>query len=104
MRGQLNYTDIIETKYEGDSCALVDYINIRGIVCSNCTTHLRHDDDVHIMVDTNQGFHKECEINFARGAEVSGADNFGRYSKFEPNHRCAATPQSTTQWWLGAPV
>ncbi|KAK3751120.1 hypothetical protein QZH41_009294 [Actinostola sp. cb2023] len=105
IRGLLSDVDIIMVS--GIMCVPVSYINIRGIHCSNCTTHIRQGANFHVFVDSNGGSTHHCDINFKQGGNrYSGSfcDNFGNYKVINPAHRCTAFPNSTTQWWLGTVV
>lgn len=106
IRGRLSNFDVI-TKDQRAECIRVEYINVRGINCTDCTTLARHTADRHVFVDSGRGKIYGCDINFRKGSIQNHndyCDNFGKYTVVNHAHRCTATPNSTTQWWLGSLV
>jgi hypothetical protein len=105
IRGLLNDLDIL-TFDKSYTCVKVEYINVRGISCENCTAHFRQDPNTHPFVDSGMGKNKGCEWDGREGAihETTYCDNFGKYKVLNPAHRCTSSLSSTTQWWLGASV
>ena len=99
-----NHEDIpilpVNSKYDG--CKTVEFINIRGTQCNNCTVLIAHTDKSPLHIDPY--FTKErCSNNFT-GSEScgrSGEDNFGYYDCRNQQHRCSSTEESTTQLWFG---
>ncbi|XP_031569970.1 uncharacterized protein LOC116304383 [Actinia tenebrosa] len=110
MKGLLKYMDILAHQ-SGDVCAKVLYIDIRGINCTECTTHFRQSNR-HPYVDCAYGRNSlGCTFDASSGGVRknkdgywSWDDNFGYYHVHNPNHRCSSSSSSTTQWWLGTPV
>lgn len=103
VRGRLIDIDVI-TYLGGHACFPVEYVNVRGHNCSDCTTHIRQDDKFHIFIDSYQGSAYKCSINFLENSiKVLNdyCDNFGKYKIVNPEHRCVSSSSSTTQWWLG---
>ncbi|XP_031564311.1 uncharacterized protein LOC116299733 [Actinia tenebrosa] len=103
IRGRLSEMDIL-TYLGGFTCARVEYINVRGISCQNCTTHFRQTSVLHAFVDSGYGLNIGCQWNGRHGAVRYWCDNFGRYDIINPAHRCPSSLSSTTQWWLGKEV
>ena len=102
MRGSKADLDILTFNVFG-KCKKVDYINIRGYNCSNCTVKLYQRPTYALHTDSIQAA-KTCEFKLLREGKQcsnSGEDNFGQYECINPKHRCSATAQSTTQTWLG---
>jgi len=105
LRGKKSDVDIMS--YSGSGCQRVEYINVREMNCSDCTTHIRQDKPTHIYVDSTGGKYYGCDINFRTGSNyVAGlptnyCENFGYYGVTNAAHRCTANSFSTTQWWLG---
>ena len=112
MKGLLSDMDIMT--YDGEHiCAKVQYINIRGQSCTNCTTHFYQDaSSRHPYVDSCVGGKiMDCSWSACLGsikATIDGYtswdDNFGFYMINHTSHRCTLSSSSTTQWWLGTPV
>jgi hypothetical protein len=113
-KGGLNKTDYIRgllidmdiLTYLGSStCAKVEYINVRGISCENCTAYFKQNTNSHAFVDSGYGSKIGCQWDGRNGSIslglVNNCDNFGKYIITNPSHRCTASPSSTTQWWLG---
>ncbi|XP_031558375.1 uncharacterized protein LOC116294844 [Actinia tenebrosa] len=105
IRGRLSEMDILT--FAGEFvCARVEYINVRGISCENCTAVLKQLANRHIFVDSAKGFYIGCDWDGREGAIRKTAqnycNNFGFYdTQYNPAHRCTASQSSTTQWWLG---
>ena len=100
IRGRLSEMDIL-TFVGGHTCARVEYINVRGISCHNCTTHFKQNGNSHPFIDSGRG---DCQWNARQGGVNVGnnwCDNFGKYVVINPAHRCSSSDSSTTQWWLG---
>jgi len=107
IKGKKSDIDIIN--YLGSGCQRVEYISVRGMSCTNCTTHLRQGATMHIFVDSYLGAELECDINFVTGSVNAGpthyyCENFGKYLVINQAHRCTANSNSTTQWWLGTKI
>ncbi|XP_020892493.1 uncharacterized protein LOC110231784 [Exaiptasia diaphana] len=97
--GRLSDVDIINEK-DIAGCRRYKFIDIRGHNCTNCTANTRHGTSFswHFHLDiTHQG--DGCD--FHPPVTVQDADNFGFYDDIDGASKCTATPQSTTQWWLG---
>ena len=83
-------------------CKLFEYINIRGIHCSNCTADTRMESDKAWFVNSFKSKDKGCDFDGSSGA-VDGENNFGMYHSgaINTNHRCSSSSSSTTQYWFG---
>ena len=109
----LNYTDYVEgLKVRLDiltlvysRCIKVEFINVRGYSCTNCTAKLKQKD--------NRPFHhdsyyspRQCEfkLNAIQQCGPRREDNFGYYSCVNTAHRCSMNGRSTTQTWLGSKI
>ncbi|KAK3731863.1 hypothetical protein QZH41_008327, partial [Actinostola sp. cb2023] len=111
MRGLLSKMDILTFKDEG-TCAHVQYINIRGQFCTECTTHFYQDTSTrHPYVDSHYGSIMGCSWSASSGSikqnighGYSWDDNFGYFLVRNSAHRCSSSSSSTTQWWLGTAV
>ncbi|XP_044165868.1 uncharacterized protein LOC122949935 [Acropora millepora] len=84
-------------------CVKMEYINIRGYDCYNCTALMAQRINWHIHVDSYYGA-KSCQFTSAGNGSIaseSGEDNFGEYYEINPLHRCTSGDNATTQWWFG---
>ena len=95
------------TKNQRSCCKLVDYINIKGQSCVNCTVAVFQAIDE--MLHINEKFGRlHCGCTFDSSAvdyscETKSAKKFGAYWKcHDPLFRCCETGSSTTQFWFGA--
>ena len=89
---------LVRPKRNGD-CVMYDYVNIRGINCTNCTAGTyRQNHAVHI--DSYLSKSRGCDFN-GRPNSVKYEDNFGYYAKVNSAFRCTSNQQSTTQVWFG---
>lgn len=87
----------------GQGCKLFEYINIRGINCSECTADTRMDNSKAWYVNSFKSKARGCDFDGSSGA-VDNENNFGVYHSgaINTNHRCSSSPASTTQYWFGA--
>ena len=94
----LQYTDYAW----GGDCKLFEYINIRGINCSDCTAYTRMDLNGAWFVNSFKSKENECDFDGSPEA-VDNENNFGRYRSgaINTNHRCSSLDPSTTQYWFG---
>ena len=91
-------TDLNILLLNKDSCVKMEYINIRGNDCHNCTAKLAQTKDWHLHFDSHYVDH----CHFAKAHKLSGGeDHFGYYHTTTPLHRCTSGNDSTTQWWFG---
>ena len=108
----LNYIDYLRAKLSDinvmslnfDGCKRYEYINIRGYYCHNCTAQFAQRNRWHAHVDSFYGSQKGCQFKSPLEGAVkmkSGEDNFGWYDTVNRVHRCSASANSTTQWWIG---
>ena len=106
FRAIFNNFDLLDasTNYGYGICREYEFLNIRGIECSNCTAatfhgfYLNKYMSCHIDSTYNP---KSCEFDATSGAVVY-EDNFGFYYVTNPNFRCTASSTSTTQIWFGS--
>ena len=106
----LQYTDYARAKLAGhdifgtwNTCKMYEYVNIRGINCSDCTALTKQQEDVSWHIRSYNSTEEGCEFDGKPGG-VPGEKNFGRFSKLymSQDHRCSFSPASTTQHWFGA--
>ena len=96
-------TDLNILKLEGTLCVKMEYINIRGYGCYNCTALMAQTIDWHLHTYSNHGA-TDCQFKSAHNGSVKsagGEDNFGYYKVINPLHRCTSANDATTQWWFG---
>ena len=89
----------------GVVCIFVEWINIRGQECKNCTAVLiqggQHKFPLHF--DSCYAGGQVCEFrpNNCLPCNGYGEDNFGVYDCVNPAHRCSSSQSATTQTWFG---
>ena len=115
FRATCNFTDGLLTKdylrgktternillLNGRPCVTLEYINIRGYDCYDCTVLMAQGINVHLHTDSSL---ESCQFKSASNDSVKaggGEDNFGYYGTINPSHRCTSGENATTQWWLG---
>lgn len=107
----LQYTDYARAKlsklftsWRTAKCPPYEYINIRGNHCSNCTAMTSQNEGKAWMVNSVKSSSFGCEFDGRQGAQSENEHNFGNYvdNSVNTNHRCSASPDSTTQHWFGA--
>ncbi|CAB4011512.1 Hypothetical predicted protein, partial [Paramuricea clavata] len=86
--------DII-TFVKGEVCILVEWINIRGQECKNCTAFLAQGGPYKLTLQSDSYYagHLGCEFLPNNGLYCSGhgEDNFGVYRCVNPAHRCSSS-------------
>lgn len=83
----------------GEQCKRLQYINVRGHNCSNCTAAWWQLDKQMLHHDSE---YNSCEFGKTSDGVVT-EDNFGFYGSFNPKFRCnMPNRDSTTNHWFGA--
>lgn len=101
MQGSKADVDIMTFNGFG-TCKKVDYVNIRGYHCSNCTAVLYQTSVYPFHIDARMSETKcEFTVENTKWCLLGGEDSFGLYNCVHPEHRCSATQSSTTNTWLG---
>jgi len=99
LLGYLRDYDII---IHGDvirGCFEMAHMNVRGYDYYNITVPVWHKNFNHLHI-SHLLFRKLCGFSGVPNS-VPGEDLFGLYVISNDKSKCIATPQSTTQWWLG---
>ncbi|CAB3996089.1 Sphingomyelinase phosphodiesterase D [Paramuricea clavata] len=80
----------------------IDYVDVRGQNCRNCTVPIIQAPYNPLHLDT---YFSMCDFKPTKSlyCDSAGEDNFGRYLCTNPNHRCSSFPTATTQTWFGSP-
>jgi len=98
--GRLSDVDILTYHFQSQqTCRKFMFVDIRGHSCTNCmvyTLQNYYSQNRHFYIDVTHGY---CE--FKPPYSVKSVDSFGCYETTDTISKCTATPQSTTQWWLG---
>ena len=81
-------------------CVKMEYINIRGYHCYDCTALVGQNIKRHLHSDSSYVV-KSCQFTSARDSSVESEDDFGHYCTINPLHRCTSGDNATTQWWFG---
>ena len=122
----LNYTDYVRGSndkiniltYDGDNCEEVEFFDVRGYQCENCTVLVAHrggNNNFPLHIDSYYSKVKGCSFqpnnskacvgtggcNGQGEDNGKGEDNFGFYICINPLHRCSASNSSTTHTWFG---
>ena len=107
----LQYTDYARAKLESFdifgiwdfTCRMYEYINIRGIECSNCTAATRQLEGKAWRIESYRSRLYNCQFDGSPGAE-GNENNFGWFRFVNTNHSCSSSPNSTTQHWFGIKI
>ena len=87
-----------------NACKLMEYINIRGHHCAECTIGWYASQSpttgqsLHVRSGTKS---TNCQFEPKEGA-VAGEQNFGYYVTTNNNFRCTSSPNATTNLWIGS--
>ena len=104
LRAKTTDLNILRLKTSTTPCVKMEYINIRGYDCYNCTALMAQGINWHLHTDSSLTPTTPCQFTSARNGSVtvlSGEDNFGYYATINPLHRCTSGDNATTQWWFG---
>jgi len=93
--GNLSDVDIM-SKDNIQGCQKYNLVNFGGEQCTDCTARSFSGSTAHFHLDVSDG---SCDF---KPPVKSSLDSFGLYNTCDDKSKCTATPQSTTQWWLGA--
>ena len=88
----------------GYYCRKMEYLNIRGKECKECTTWCHQlDTETFSIANWWGGFGTGAnKCSYVNTAGVSNDEySFSFYRKFNSGHRCASGQASTTQHWFG---
>ena len=96
VRAKFTDFDIMKFQSGGGSCKKVEYVNIRGHQCAQCTSKWWQSSYTPHIDSSYTG----CKFDPTEDS-VSKEDNFGRYRHINKKFRCSAGPASTTNWWFG---
>ena len=102
MQGSKASVNILTFNEEG-VCKKVEYVDIRGYSCSNCSVMLYQTDLYPFHMDTRESV-ESCDLKVEDSKWCQGQggeDSFGYYHCRHEGHRCSATNTSTTNTWLG---
>ena len=105
---KVDYTDYVRAKFADfdvmtfsgyGHCKMVEFVNIRGHQCAQCTARWWQLNGYIAHIDSS---HSGCQFDPTKGS-VNSENNFGFYTQGEINKkfRCTANPLSTTNWWFG---
>ncbi|RDD46106.1 hypothetical protein TrispH2_001764 [Trichoplax sp. H2] len=86
----------------GWTCAIVDYINIRGYSCSKCSIPFYSDSNNHLQ--SNIAYSKTKCGKFNVPDAVADERIFGNYYSFSEKFSCVTNSTSTTNWWIGGAI
>ena len=104
---KVDYTDYVRAKFTdfdvmtfigAGICKKVEYINIRGYQCAQCTS-MWWQNAYAAHIDSGSTS-TACQLVPTQGS-VPSEDNFGYYASYNNKFRCSAGPLSTTNWWFG---
>ena len=84
---------------KGGPCVTLEYINIRGHDCYNCSVWMIQETTWHLHSDSHYGG-DYCQFKSAKTGSIAGysEDNFGYYDTVNPLHRCSSRDNSTIHW------
>ena len=97
----------ILTFWNNEKCFKVEYINVRGSNCNNCTALMVQKDDIMLHFRPNKNTVMNCDFKSvspyrcAETSEAKNEQNFGSYRCISREHRCSSSGNATTQTWFG---
>ena len=101
VRGNFSQFNILN--FEGEKkCKVIDYVNVKGYNCSQCTAAWWQDADNILHHDLSLG---SCSFeSFAKVVSVWNADYFGYYENTDNLFSCCSEKSSNTNHWFGAHI
>ena len=85
--------------YGAEGCKKVEYINVRGHNCTECTVAWWQKNNKYILYHDSSS--DECQFGSSPGF-VKDENNFGFYKNHNPEFRCSAQNESSTNHWFGS--
>ena len=110
IRSKINETSLLTYQDIGlsyaDRCRKVEHDNVRGRQCEHCTVAILQYVAYSMHISHPVGSIYGCDIKTSDFAEGCGSNEhyFGYFKDgncVTGHHRCAATSDSTTQFWFG---
>ncbi|XP_031572999.1 uncharacterized protein LOC116306997 [Actinia tenebrosa] len=96
VRAKISNFDILQFNGKG-ACKLVEYMNVMGHECNDCTSAWWQFDGQIFHHDMTQA---KCVFGDTEGATDS-QDVFGFYQNVNSNFRCLSSNDSNTNYWFG---
>ena len=84
----------------GGRCVKMEYINVLGRACRNCTAYWIQDTSVPFHFNPESFQATKCDFN-PTGPLECHEDYFGVYDCQNTQHRCSSSNVATTQTWFG---
>ncbi|EDV25805.1 uncharacterized protein TRIADDRAFT_55268 [Trichoplax adhaerens] len=81
------------------TCAIVDYINVRGHSCTKCSIPFYSSNAYHLFIHLPTS--KSSCARFTVPEMITNEDAFGFYHNVNIKFSCTANSTSTTNWWIG---
>ena len=88
-----------------ERCLRVEYLNIRGTSCTDCTLALIQRPTWMLFTSKGRNQNSACDWQYPNGYATCGGlteENFGGYECHNSHFRCTASSSSTTQMWFGS--
>ncbi|XP_032235037.2 uncharacterized protein LOC116616923 isoform X1 [Nematostella vectensis] len=100
LRARISELDLLT--FQGlNKCGKVEYINVMGHNCTGCTVPFFQEN--WMMLHHDSSLNSKCEFLPTNGS-VESQDNFGLYQYANPNFRCTASYEATTNYWFGTKI
>lgn len=99
-----NFSKFNILSFEGRyACKFMDYINIKGYNCSQCTAAWWQETGSLLHHDLSLG---PCSFGNSKppGISVWNADYFGYYENRDTSFSCSSEHSSTTNHWFGGTI
>ena len=82
-------------------CILVEYLNIRGGSCTDCTLAILQTSVYNIYTSVLRNSRYGCDWQYPNG-HPSCEENLGGYDCYSTDYRCTSSASSTTNTWYGS--
>ncbi|XP_028413919.1 uncharacterized protein LOC114536766 [Dendronephthya gigantea] len=83
-----------------DKCILVEYLNIRGGSCTDCTVAIMQTSVYNIYTSVYVNSNYGCDWQYPNGHAT--CENLGGYDCYNNNYRCSSSSTSTSNTWYGS--
>ena len=85
-----------------NKCTLVEYLNIRGGSCTDCTLAIIQNSNWNIYTSPAENARHNCDWQYPHGYSSFYEENLGGYETYSSEYRCTSSSTSTTNDWYGS--
>ena len=84
------------------TCIMVEYLNIRGGSCTDCTLAIMHNTNWNIYTSPAENANRKCGWQYVGVPASTYEEHLGGYETYSSHYRCTSSSTSTTNAWYGS--